>query len=75
MSLDTRNRIRRALDVDVVKSVPLAGGCIGDVQAMDLSDGRRVVIKTGGRQLDLEAWMLKYLASYSRLPVPDVLYS
>ena len=74
MSLDTRNRIRRALDCDVVKSVPLAGGCIGDVQALDLVDGRRVVVKVGGAQLNLEGWMLKYLAVHSTLPVPDVLH-
>ena len=75
MSLDTRSRIRQALDCDFVKSVPLAGGCIGDVQAVDLSDGRCVVVKSGGHQLDLEAWMLKYLAARSPLPVPDVLHA
>lgn len=53
--------------------MPLSGGCIGDVRAYDLSDGRRVAVKTGGDQFDLEGWMLRYLAEHSALPVPEVL--
>ncbi|MDG2319886.1 MAG: hypothetical protein P8L79_06495 [Rhodospirillaceae bacterium] len=40
-------RIRRALNVDVVKSVPLSGRCIGDVRLYELADDRRVAAKTG----------------------------
>ena len=74
MSPDTHNRLRNALNVGVAKTVPLSGGCIGEVQAVDLDDGRRFVVKKGGVHLDLEGWMLRYLATHSTLPVPDVLH-
>ena len=68
-------RLQTALNVDVVKTVPLLGGCIGDFRAVDLADGRRVVVKAGGAELDLEGWMLTYLADHSILPVPKVLHA
>lgn len=78
-SSDFKHRIETALQTTVLRSVPLSGGCIGDVRAFDLNDGRRVVAKTGGTNLesglDLEGWMLSYLATHSALPVPDVLVS
>lgn len=66
-------RLEETLEIGVVRSTPLSGGCIGDVQAYDLADERRVVVKSGGDQLDLEGWMLRYLQTHSALPVPDVL--
>lgn len=72
---DTKSRIETALNANVVGQTPLSGGCIGDVQAYDLSDRRRVVAKTGGTGLDVEGWMLDYLAQHSDLPVPKVLIS
>jgi fructosamine-3-kinase len=68
-------RIHTILKTAVTQSVPLSGGCVGDVRALDLADGRRVVVKAGGTQLDLEGWMLGYLSSHSRVPVPEVLHS
>lgn len=75
MSPSLHSRIRDILKIDVKNSVPLSGGCIGDVRAFDLADGRRVVVKSGGTQLDLEGWMLTTLKDRSTLPVPDVLHS
>ncbi|GAA0593498.1 fructosamine kinase family protein [Caenispirillum bisanense] len=54
----------------------LAGGCVGDVLRADLSDGSAVVVKLAdddGGGLDIEGWMLRYLAEQSSLPVPRVL--
>lgn len=70
---DLSKRIADTLGVTAVRGGALSGGCIGEVTAYDLSDGQRVVVKTGGQQLDLEGWMLGYLQEHSTLPVPDVL--
>ena len=74
MSAALHDRIRDALQTDVVRTVPLSGGCVGDVRSVDLADGRTIVVKSGGSQLDLEGWMLQVLAERSTLPVPAVLY-
>lgn len=74
MSTALHDRIRDALQIDMVRSVPLTGGCVGDVRAVDLSDGRTIVVKSGGHQLALEGWMLQILSERTDLPVPDVLY-
>ena len=75
MSPPVHTRIRDILNIDIKNSVPLSGGCIGDVRAFDLDDGQRVVVKSGGNRLDLEGWMLTTLKERSVLPVPDVLHS
>ncbi len=70
------DRIRSALDMDVVRTLPLAGGCVGDVSAAELASGERVVVKAApagtNAKLDLEGWMLSYLHDHSALPVPSV---
>ena len=73
---DLAHRISMALGSEVVASTTLAGGCISDVRRLDLADGRTVVAKIGGGSapsLEIEAFMLRYLAENSSLPVPDVL--
>lgn len=56
---------------------PLAGGCVGDVRLMSLDDARRVVAKVAGHAgaeaLACEAFMLRWLAFRTSLPVPRVL--
>jgi fructosamine-3-kinase len=72
---DLASRIAVALGRAVVGSRPLAGGCVADVREIDLDDGTSCVVKVasaGG--LEVEAWMLRYLATHSRLPVPAVLH-
>lgn len=52
----------------------LTGGCIADVQRIDLDDGSSIVAKSapeGG--LETEGAMLRYLRRQSALPVPEVL--
>jgi fructosamine-3-kinase len=59
----------------VVDSSPLTGGCIAEVLRVSLDDGACLVAKladAGG--LEPEAWMLRYLAAHSELPVPAVVH-
>jgi len=69
-------RVRTALDTDVVRTAPMAGGCVGDVSAVDLATGECVVVKAApvgtDAKLGLEGWMLEYLRDESNLPVPAV---
>ncbi len=68
--------IERAVDSAVVDVDPLTGGCIGQVAHVRLADGRDLVAKyDDGRapKLDIEGYMLRYLADHSQLPVPTVL--
>jgi len=50
----------------------LDGGEVGSVHRVDLTDGRRVVVKTADIDLRTEAKMLTYLRSEGCLLVPDV---
>ena len=50
----------------------LSGGCIAEIHRVELEGGPPVVVKRGSR-LDLEGWMLDYLADRSELPVPEVI--
>ncbi|MCW9033058.1 MAG: fructosamine kinase family protein [Rhodospirillales bacterium] len=56
---------------------PLSGGCIGDVFAVQLEDGKKLVAKLGdiGSGLEIEGDMLRYLKGHSSLPVPQVIHS
>lgn len=71
------SRIAAALGIGVRRSAPLAGGCVADVRAVDLEDGRRTVAKVGSpdARLDIEARMLIHLAETGAVPVPAVLHS
>ncbi len=60
----------------VVRISALAGGDIASVARVDLADGTSVVAKTGGGgQLDLEGFMLGYLAATGTIPVPQVVHA
>ncbi len=50
----------------------LSGGCIAEIYKVELEGAESVVVKRGS-QLDLEGWMLTYLAEHSDLPVPQVI--
>ncbi len=69
--------IGKALGQTVERSEPMAGGCVGQVYLIRLSDGQQVVAKvdvSDRAMLGVEAQMLKYLAKWSALPVPSVVY-
>jgi fructosamine-3-kinase len=70
-----RQAIAEVAGAAVAQASPLTGGCIGDVWRVDLADGRRVVAKTAGADgtLDIEGYMLDYLARTRTVPVPGVI--
>lgn len=72
-----KEHMEQILGAKVLRVVPLHGGCIGEVSRLTLADGRNVVAKAarGGGGLDIEGYMLDYLAANSALPVPQVLHS
>jgi fructosamine-3-kinase len=74
---DPASRIQAAIGVRPESLHPLSGGCIGEVFAALLTDGRRVVAKVASSDsgtLDIEGFMLQELAA-AGLPVPRVLHS
>ncbi len=71
-------RIAAVIGIEPRRIGPLSGGCIGEVYAVDLDAGGRVVVKHdsgSNAKLDLEGYMLQYLVDHSRLPVPAVRYA
>jgi len=56
---------------------PLSGGCIAAVHKLEMPDGAPLVAKLGAEaaQIECEAWMLRYLAEHTRLPVPGVVHA
>ncbi|MDJ0948776.1 MAG: fructosamine kinase family protein [Alphaproteobacteria bacterium] len=75
MDAEFAARIEAATGSRPVRRSPLSGGCIAEVYRVELANGGRVVAKVAAGQgdLELEAWMLRYLAAHSELPVPAVL--
>jgi fructosamine-3-kinase len=76
--MDALAAIEAALGRPVTDIAPLGGGCVGQVYRVSLADGEQVVAKLDERQrptLVTEAYMLRYLAENSRLPVPSVLFA
>lgn len=77
-SPDLLHAVHDALGVRATGVRPLSGGCIGEVYALDLEDGRAAVAKRASgpaATLDLEGRMLQYLGAHSTLPVPAVWHS
>src|SRR5262249_7299143 len=77
MSVSIAERLAAILGQRAGRVAPPSGGGLGDVSRADLADGTSVVVKSAGARgtLDVEGWMLRYLAEHSRLPVPRVLHS
>lgn len=71
-------RITVAMGDRPVKIGPLTGGCVGEVYQLEMADGTQLVAKVDDRpepNLDIEAFMLNYLAQHSDLSIPEVHYS
>jgi fructosamine-3-kinase len=68
--------LTEALGQEPRNVLPLSGGCVGEVYLVTMQDGGKLVAKvddsTTGK-LDIEGYMLEYLAPY--LPVPKVLHA
>jgi len=75
---EVQRRIEQALGAPVKRQGALSGGCIGEVYRVDLGSGDTVVVKVADGSdgtLDIEGYMLRYLAEHSDLPVPAVRHS
>lgn len=64
-------RVEAALGARVARAERLGGGQIAAVWRITLADARKFVVKSG-RGVALEAWMLRYLQTHTRVPVPEV---
>ncbi|MCP4425897.1 MAG: fructosamine kinase family protein [Chloroflexi bacterium] len=76
--MDVRGEIETAVNSPVADIVPLSGGCVGQVYRVRLSNGETLVAKADDSArpvLDVEGFMLRYLAERSDLPVSTVRYS
>jgi len=69
-----RRRIEQAWGQPLARAEYLPGGCVGEVWKLTFDNGSHAVAKTasGDDTLDIEAYMLRYLADHSGLPVPEV---
>lgn len=70
-------RIAQSWGVPSVRLRRLHGGSVGEVYAATTADGRQIVAKvdrSARPTLDVEGFMLDYLAEQSALPVPRVLF-
>lgn len=74
MQAGHRSRIERIWGSPLARADFLPGGCVGEVWKLTFEDGEQAVAKTanGDDTLDIEAYMLRYLANHSSLPVPQV---
>ena len=73
--MDIRRQVAAAAGSPVIDIAPLGGGCVSVVYEARLGDGRRIVGKadeSGSDTLATEAFMLRYLAERTALPVPAV---
>lgn len=70
---EIRAALKRLAGLEVQRLEPMSGG-ITTVYRAILADGRAVVAKTGV-SLETEAYMLRFLAEHSRLPVPRTLFA
>jgi len=72
-----RDAVATAAGAAVSHASPVSGGCIGNVWRVKLADGRQLVAKTAGPDgtLDIEGYMLDYLARTNAVPVPDVIHA
>jgi fructosamine-3-kinase len=74
-------RVQRTMNAEIMNTTALHGGCIDPVFKVRLNDDRMVVVKMQHSpsqptaNLELEGWMLRYLARHSCLPVPDVFHA
>lgn len=72
---DLRQEVETATGSTVVAVSPLSAANQAAIYRLSLSDKSTRVAKVGARGMDIEAWMLRYLAEKSSLPVPQVFYS
>lgn len=76
--MDVFNQIELITKQKISAAEELTGGCIGHVYCLKLDNGQKIVAKINknpNSYLQIEGWMLQYLARKSSLPVPDVIHN
>ncbi len=76
--MNLRAEIERATGERITDIAPLSGGCVGQVYRVKLASGETLVAKADESPnpvLDVEGFMLGYLAKHSDLPVPAIRHS
>ena len=78
MTAPVERAIAEALGAEPTSLSRLTGGSVGEVYRASLPNGEDVVVKVDASNepaLDIEGYMLEYLASRTKLPVPKVFHS
>lgn len=70
-----QSEVEQAIADKIVAMAPLSAANNAQIYRLRLNSGKQLVAKIAERGLDIEAWMLNYLAEKSKLPVPKVYYS
>jgi len=71
MTYELARRVADVAGAAVSTLTALRGGDIAAIWRVDFDDGRVLVAKQG-HDLETEAWMLRYLKTHSKLPLPTV---
>lgn len=75
MSPHLQAEIERQLKLKIVTISPLSAANTAQIYRITLENKSICVAKVAERDMDIEAWMLNYLKTKSKLPVPTVFYS
>jgi len=75
MTTDLQAEIELHLKRKIASLSPLSAANNAHIYRVALKDGSSCVVKAAERGLDVEAYMLDYLRTKSKLPVPGVYYS
>ena len=70
-----QSEIEKEMKARITMIAPLSAANNAQIYRIALDASRIYVVKVAERGLDTEAWMLKYLAEKTRLPVPKMHYS
>jgi fructosamine-3-kinase len=70
-----QSEVEKQINDRIVSIAPLSAANNAQIYRLSLGTGRMLVAKVAERGLDTEAFMLKYLADNSKLPVPKIYYS
>lgn len=70
-----QKEVEQALRKKIIAIAPLSAANNAQIYRLSVEGNVAIVMKVAEKGLDIEAWMLGYLKSRSKLPVPAVLYS
>jgi fructosamine-3-kinase len=70
-----QQELEKAMRKRIIAIAPLSAANNAQIYRITIEGNIPLVVKVAERGLDIEAWMLGYLKTKSKLPVPAVLYS